>query len=341
MPDAPPAVLLSAFADEATRPSSKHVPEQLAAVAAVGLNWYSPRWVQFPGGEPKHCVECSDAEFADLRTLHDDFGVAVTSIGSRLGKVKLRDEPDRSKNAFVPWREYLGGEVAATVRAAHALGTKLIRGFSFYHPAGTDSAPHVPEAVDKLGELADLCAKEDLIYGLEIEPNLVGETGPLLARIAEEVNRPNLVLIYDGGNVAAQNQDADACFAEYEAMRPHLGWVHIKDYRIDPALTWDGYVDEERLKNFVPANEGDSGYARVFADLANHLPELSHRVETLGLPGFFLELEPHLRGGGQFGGYSGPGGLGVACRVLCDMLGDAGIAHDRRDFAHLRAARGF
>ena len=212
MPDAPPAVLLSAFADEATRPASKHVPEQLAAVAAVGLNWYSPRWVQFAGGEPKHCVECTDAEFADLRTLHDDFGVAVTSIGSRLGKVKLRDEPDRSKNAFVPWREYLGGEVAATVRAAHALGTKLIRGFSFYHPAGTDPEPHVPEAVDKLGELADLCATEDLIYGLEIEPNLVGETGPLLARIAEQVDRPNLVLIYDGGNVAAQNKDADVCF---------------------------------------------------------------------------------------------------------------------------------
>ena len=346
VPDAPPAVLLSAFADEATRPASKAVPEQLAAVAAVGLNWYSPRWVQFRGSdgrgsEPKHVVECTDAEFAELARLHDDFGVAVTSVGSRVGKVKLRDEPDRSSNKYVPWGDYLDGEVAATVRAAQKLGTKLIRGFSFYHPAGTDPEPHVPEAVEKIGELADLCAAEDLIYGLEIEPNLVGETGPLLARIAEEVDRPNVVLIYDGGNVAAQNKDAAACFAEYEAMRPHLGWMHVKDYKIDPALTWDGYVDEERLKNFVPADEGSSGHAAVFADLAKHLPGLSHRVETLGLPGFFLELEPHLRGGGQFGGYSGPGGLGVACRSLTAMLDDAGIAHDQRDFAHLRAARGF
>ncbi|MFH5805036.1 sugar phosphate isomerase/epimerase family protein [Alienimonas sp. DA493] len=341
MPDAPPAVLLSAFADEATRPTSKAVPEQLAAVAAVGLNWYSPRWVQFPGGEPKHCVECTDDEFAQLRSLQDDFGVGVTSIGSRVGKVKLKDEADRSHNKFVPWKEYLDGEVALTVRAAHELGTKLIRGFSFYHPAGTAPEPHIPQAVDQLGELADLCAKEDLIYGLEIEPNLVGETGPLLATIAEQVNRPNLVLIWDGGNIAAQNKDAATCFAEYEAMRPYLGWIHIKDYKIDPSLTWDGYVDEERLKNFVPADVGDGGHAAVFKDLAAHLPELSHRVETLGVPGFYLELEPHLRGGGQFGGFSGPDGLGIACRALCGMLADAGIGTDRRDFAALRADRGF
>ena len=182
MPDAPPvpgppAVLLSAFADEATRPTSKAVPEQLAAVAAVGLNWYSPRWVQFPasgGGmaEPKHCVECTDDEFAELRGLQEDFGVGVTSIGSRLGKVKLRDEPDRSHNKFVPWREYLDGEFAATVRAAHELGTKLIRGFSFYHPAGTDPGAARPRGGRPArGAGGPLCeGRTDLRAGDRAEP---------------------------------------------------------------------------------------------------------------------------------------------------------------------------
>ena len=339
MPDQP-AVLLSAFADEATRPDSKTAIEQLAAVAACGLHRYSPRWVQL-GGDVKHVVELTDAEFDELAGLHRDFGVEVTSIGSRVGKVKLLDREDRSKNQFVPFDEYLDGEVANTVKAAHKLDTKLIRGFSFYHPAGDDPRPYLPQAVDWIGRLASLCEKEGLIYGLEIEPNLVGETGPLLAEIAKKVKSKALVLIYDGGNIAAQNKTAQQCREEFAAMLPHLGWMHVKDYRIDPSLTWEGYVDEERLKNFVPADRGDSGHEAVLRDLAAELPKLTRRLKKLGLPGFILELEPHLKGGGQFGGFSGPDGLGVAVRSLTRLLDYVGVAHDLRTFDDIRLARGF
>ncbi len=44
---------------------------------------------------------------------------------------------------------------------------------------------------------------------------------------------------------------------------------------------------------------------QIFRDLRNHLPSLTSRMQRLGLPGVFLELEPHLKGGGQFGGFSG------------------------------------
>jgi sugar phosphate isomerase/epimerase len=335
-----PRVLLSAFADEAA--NRKTALEQMTALAAIGLSHYSPRFVDVAGtGTVRHVVDLDAAQREQLKALHREYGIRVTSIGSRLGKVKLRDEPDRSHNKFVPFADYLQGDVAATLRTAVELETKLIRGFSFYPPLGADPVPYIGQAVEQIGAIVEACARQGLVYGLEIEPNLVGSTGELMATLAKQLNHPNLVLIYDGGNIACQNKDRRQCFREYEAMRPHLGWMHVKDYRIDPVLAWTGVVDEERLRNFVPADCGDSGYEDVLRDLKTHLPTLEQRMQKLGTAGFFLETEPHLKGGGQFGGFSGPDGMGVAVRSLCNVLDSVGIDYALRNFEDIRRVRGF
>lgn len=335
-----PTVIISAFADEAA--NRKTAIEQMSALSAIGLTYYSPRFIDVEAsGEVKHVVELNDSEYSSLRDLHSEYGMNVTSIGSRVGKVKLRDVDDGSHNKFVPIDEYIDTEVAATVRAAKELDTKLIRGFSFYHPQGTEAREHLPEAAEQIRKIVEVCAKEGLIFGLEIEPNLVGETGPLLAELSRTVDHPNMVLIWDGGNVAAQNKHPVQCFEEYRDARDYLGWMHIKDYRIDANLTWDGAVDEERLKNFVPSNEGDAGHEMTLRDLRDHLPALTAKVQKLGVPGFFLETEPHLKGGGQFGGFSGPDGMGVAVRALCSLLDYVGIDYNLRTFEDIRNLRGF
>lgn len=335
-----PQVILSAFADEAA--NRKTALEQLSALAAVGLRHYSPRFVDVDGdGQVKHVVELNSKELRTLGKMHDEFGMSVTSIGARIGKVKLVDVDDGSHNKFVPFEKYLKTEVASTIRAAQALDARLIRGFSFYHPVGSNPRDHIPQAVEQLTRIVELCAAEGLVYGLEIEPNLIGETGPLLAELARKVKHPNMVLIFDGGNVAAQNKNPVQVYDEYRETVPYLGWMHIKDYRIDPDLTWTGAVDEERLKNFVPANEGDAGHEMILRDLREQLPKIERRLKKLNLPGFFLEVEPHLKGGGQFGGFSGPDGMGVAVRALCSVLDYVGIGYNLRSFADIRAARGF
>lgn len=335
-----PSVILSAFADEAA--NHKTAIEQMVAMSAIGLRYYSPRFIDVNGsGAVKHVVELNKSELKQLNKLHAEYGMHVTSIGSRIGKVKLLDVDDGSHNAYIPLDKYIKTEVAATIRAAHALDTKLIRGFSFYHPQGENPQDYVAQAAEQLHILAELCGQEELVFGLEIEPNLVGETGPLLEQLAKKIRHPNLVLIFDGGNVAAQNKNPVQCFEEYQHTRANLGWMHIKDYRIDPSLTWTGHVDEERLKNFVPANVGDAGHELVLRDLREHLPKLTRKMKKLGVPGFFLEVEPHLKGGGQFGGFSGPDGMGVAVRALCDTLDYVGIDYDLRSFDDIRQLRGF
>jgi sugar phosphate isomerase/epimerase len=333
-------ITLSAFADEAA--NRKTAVEQMSALAALGLKYYSPRFVDVTGeGTVEHVVDLSDEKLALLSDIHAEYGMSVASIGSRIGKVKLLDVDDGTHNRYLPFDDYLETEVASTLRVARALDAKLIRGFSFYHPRGENPESYVEQAAEKIARIADRFASHNIVYGLEVEANLIGQNGRMLSLLAQAVDRPNLVCIFDGGNLSSQNLSWMDVYNEYLAMREHMGWAHIKDYAVDPSLKWTGVVDEERLKNFVPANVGDSAHEAVLRDLRKHLPAMNRRMQAYGCPGVFLELEPHLKGGGQFGGFSGPDGMGVAVRALCSVLDYVGIDYDLRTMDDIRQLRGF
>ena len=98
-------------------------------------------------------------------------------------------------------------------------------------------------------------------------------------------------------------------------MQPAIGWMHVKDYRYPPGTSrQQGHVDEDALKHFVPVDLGESNYDMILKEFRAQLPKLSQKLQRRGIPGVFLDLEPHLKGGGQFGGTSGPDGMGVALR---------------------------
>jgi sugar phosphate isomerase/epimerase len=344
-----PQVVLSGFGDESA--NHKTAVEQFAAFAALGLQYYSLRFVDVGSGV-KNVMKLTKSEITKLRHLEDEYGMNVASIGSPLGKVKLRDVDDGTKNQFVPFDRYLDKEVSRACELAHSFETKLVRGFSFYPPKGSDPREHLAQAADQLGQIAEACHRSDLTYGLEIEANLVGQTGELVAELHRRVNHPALVTVFDGGNVISQGFTAEETFAQYLAMKPSIGWMHIKDYHDpqpgtrQPVLPGAGsgrseHVDEEKLKHFVPANLGDSGHERILRDFAEVIPLLEQKLTKRGIPGVVLDLEPHLKGGGQFGGFSGPDGMGVALRGLCRVLDHVGIEYHLRDFADVRAARGF
>jgi hypothetical protein len=124
-------------------------------------------------------------------------------------------------------------------------------------------------------------------------------------------------------------------------MKPAIGWLHIKDYRHPQTPTRVGHVDEDALKNFVPADIGHSAHELILRDFREEIPALYQRLHRRGIPGVFLDLEPHVKGGGQFGGFSGPDGMGVALRGLCRVLDFVRIDYHLRDFDDIRAARGF
>lgn len=333
-----PSVIISGFADEAA--NQKTAEQQFSAFAALGLQYYSIRFID-AGSGVKNVMQLTRGEITKIRHLENEYGLNVATLGSPIGKVKLLDQDDGTKNRFVPFKKYLSEEVAKACELAHAFETKLIRGFSFYHPKGTDPEPHVPQVVDQLGQIAEMCHRSDLTFGLEVEANLVGQNGDILARIHREVDHPALVTIFDGANIVTQGFSAFECFEQYQAMKKGLGWMHIKDYKHPNPGKRTTHVDEEALKHFVPADQGDSGHEMILKDFREFIPTLEKRLKRRGIPGVILDLEPHLKGGGQFGGFSGPDGMCIALRALCRVLDFAGISYHLRDFDDIKAARGF
>ncbi|UUO08302.1 sugar phosphate isomerase/epimerase [Blastopirellula sp. J2-11] len=333
-----PQVLLSGFADEAA--NDKLAVQQFSAFAALGLEYYSLRFIDVGNGI-KNVMQLNKSEISKVRKMEGEYGLNVASIGSPIGKVKLVDSDDGSKNKFVKFDKYLATDVQKACDLAHAFETKLIRGFSFYHPIGSDPYDHIPQAVDQLGQIAEMCHRSDLTFGLEVEANLIGQTGDILAEIHKKVNHPAMMLIFDAGNLVCQGYTPDEVYQQYVKMKPGLGWMHIKDYKVTKPITEKGHIDEDALKNFVPSDLGDSAHERILRDFGAMIPKLEKKLQKRGIPGVFLDLEPHVKGGGQFGGFSGPDGMGVALRGLCRTLDFAGVDYHLRDFDDICAARGF
>ena len=118
--------VISGFADEAvSNPEFKLIREQLANFAALGLNHYTPRMINFgdPGEANKNVVDLSmspeNDEVERLIELNEEFGMTVSCIGSPFGKVKLFNKPDDTKNKyFERWtKESTHAVQAGTCRA--------------------------------------------------------------------------------------------------------------------------------------------------------------------------------------------------------------------------------
>ncbi len=326
-----PPVLLGGLSDEAA--NQKTAMQQFCAFAAMGLRYYTLRFID-AGAGIQNVMQLEPDSIERILSLQSEYGLHVSSIGSPIGKVKLVDVDDGTSNRYVPFEEYLARDVRRVCDLANRFHCKLIRGFSFYHPRGSSLENHMQQSIDQLGEIVRMCDSHGLTFGLEVEANLVGQSGKVLAEIHEAISHPGLVLVFDGANLVCQGMSTDQVFDEYLAMKDGLGWIHVKDYK-RPSMR-ASHVDEESLSAFVPADMGDSGHEAIFRDLMIDYSALVDRLKRRGLPGLFVDLEPHVKGGGQFGGFSGPDGFGVAVRSLCRLFDYVGVPYSLRGFEDIR-----
>jgi len=271
---------LSGFADEID-PDPK---TQFATLNDLGITH-----VEFRSAWDINVLDLTDEQIDEVAALLSEHHLAVSSIGSPLGKINIADDFDAH---LVRARRALA--------VADRLDAPFIRIFSFF--LRPDQAPerHRDEVLRRMAALTELAAPTGVVLLHENEKEIYGDTPERVLDIVESVGSPALRLAWDPANYV---QVGVSPFSDgYAMLRPHTVYVQIKD-----ALLATGDV--------VPAGEGDG--------------QIRETVRALAADGFdgFFSMEPHLGSFTAFGALSGPANFTRATRAFTAILDSEGIAY--------------
>ena len=264
---------LSAFGDEA----AEDLAAQLDVLERCGI-----RHLELRAAWGRNVVDLSKQDVRRARALLDERGFAVSAAASPVGKSSLEQSPGFELE-----------RLARALDAAAALGTRLVRVFSFYPRPGEDPAACRGEVLERLTALAALAASRGATLVLENEKGVYGDTPERVLDLIASVASPALRAAFDPANFVQVG--VPVLERAWPLLAPHTVHVHVKD-----ALAPDGRV--------VPAGEGDGGWPALLASLAAR--------EYRG----YLTLEPHLALAGAHGGFSGEAGMLAAAAALRRLL---------------------
>jgi 3-dehydroshikimate dehydratase len=270
-------IRLSAFADEI----SPDLNEQVEVLLSEGIHF-----IDFRGAWHTNILDLSDEQVVKAREILDANGIGVAAIGSPIGKVPVDTPLEVHMERF---------ERALTV--AKLFSTKYIRIFSFYPPqsAGAgipDPAMYREDVLRYLREMTARASAAGIVLVHENEKGIYGDTIARNVDLLQSIDNPYLRAVLDPANYlqCQQTPYPDA----YDAIRPWLEYVHVKDVSADGTL--------------VVAGQGEG-----------HWPDLLQRLRADGYDGY-LALEPHLAAAGQFQGFSGPERFRQASQALQKLL---------------------
>ena len=164
---------LCAFADEAD-------PLLTGQIAALQRN--NIRFLEIRGVDGENISVLTPAKVKQVATLLADNGLAVWSIGSPTGKVKLSDD-------FAAHVESFKG----MLDAASVLGAEAFRLFSFYEAQNEKN-----EVIDRLGTLCELAQPYKVKLCHENEKGIFGDTPQRTKLLLDAL--PQLGGIFDPAN---------------------------------------------------------------------------------------------------------------------------------------------
>lgn len=242
---------LSGFADEI----SPDLNEQCDLLAELGM-----RNLEFRSVDGINVAELTEEQLHAVKQTLDRRSVAVTCIGSPIGKSDIADELDEAL-------------CRRSLRAAEILESPYVRVFSFYvRDASTDR----DEVMRRMSWLAGEAARAGVTLLHENETRIYGETPQRCVDIFDSVGSTALRATWDPANFvhAGRAPFADA----YPTIRPYLEHLQIKD------CTDEGNVPAGQGAGQIPetlAALRDSGFDGVFS----LEPHLSARAGMIGFSG--------------------------------------------------------
>ncbi len=173
-------------------------------------------------------VKVQDLKQDHITKLKDALAAAdleVISIASPFLKCEIDSEREYRQHIEIFRR---------CIEIGRELGTDLIRGFTFWRRDGLDGLPkYWNQIVEKFQKPAEIAEKEDVILEVENEQSCFVGTGVDLSRFLKEVDSENVEAIWDPGNAYYDDAREEAYPVGYEALKPWIVHVHLKDVVIN------------------------------------------------------------------------------------------------------------
>ncbi len=244
--------------------------------------------IEFRSIHSTNVLDLTDLQISEFQSLLKKHSFGLSAIGSPIGKVRI-DSP------FEPHLK----RFERAIELAKRLETPNIRIFSYYLPeAGRDWTTWRSEVMARLETKVRLAEKAGLILLHENEHNIYGDSPERVEDIFRQISSPHFKAAYDAANFVF----CGYCPIEgWNRTKAHTVHLHIKDW-----------IHGE--KHGCLAGRGQGQWQKV----------IDEATQT-GYKGF-ATMEPHFRGGGPTGGYTGPDLFPLAIDAFRTILDRAGAA---------------
>ena len=233
------------FADEASR----DLQTQIDTTHRASWNAIEVRMI----GDKNVC-DLSPAEWQQAWDRLQDGGINIPCFGSGLCNWARPITADFQVDV---------DELRRAAPRMHAAGCRLIRVMSYPNDPDTPlgDADWRREAARRLRELAAIAEGEGVVLAHENCSGYGGRGPDEIAALLDDVDSPAFKVIFDTGNSTAHDDDHEAGWAYYNAVRDEIVHIHIKSYKRgdDGALT-TCFPDEDPLQARVLGDLKANGY---------------------------------------------------------------------------------
>lgn len=250
--------ILSGFADEID--SSLDV--QIDVLGQLGIGYIEPRNV-----DGKNITTYTPEEAEGIAKRLEAGGIAVSAVGSPMGKIKITDD-------FAPHL----ADFKRTIEIAKALKAGYIRMFSFVIAEGEDYGQYEKEVFSRLEQFVKANQGSGVTLLHENEKHIYGDMADRCLKIVETF-KGEMFTTFDPSNFVQCGQDTIEAF---EMLKPYIRYMHLKDsvksgQKAQFDKGFDTVTDSHR-----PIGLGDGNFKYIFTQL--------HKMGYEG----FTSLEPHL-----------------------------------------------
>lgn len=251
--------ILSAFADEA----SSCLDDQILTLKALGISHIEPRNV-----DGKNISQLTADEARAMKKKLDAAGIAVSSIGSPIGKIDIKDDMD----AHI-------AQLKNTIEVARILDARFIRMFSFFVPTGREDE-YEDEVFSRMERMLEAARGTGVKLVHENEKAIFGDSVDRCVRLMERFS-PELGFVFDPSNFVQCEQETRSGFKK---LRPYITYMHMKDSKYPQNaekehrdMGFEGVSDAHR-----PVGQGDGNVSFIIDELI--------KSDYEG----FMTIEPHL-----------------------------------------------